>query len=151
MKKDNLVYCNHCKLPMCYEVLFTEELKSYMCMDCGFQSNTLFKDGEDYYKEQMDLLPEIYKDLAWKDEEGKYWIPTAINIPEGMVYVDGTNKDNWRWAGVKTVEISEEEKIHFPKPSQPGEFYERKVDMKTLKHFSEFTEALEYIGIMKEN
>jgi len=147
--KDNLIFCNHCKLPTCYEMVFTKELKTFYCINCGFQSNSLFKEGEEFYEEQMALLPEIYKDLAWKDEEGKYWIPTAINKPEGMVYADGTTKDNWKWAGVKAVDIPEEERVNFPNPSKKGEFYEKKMDIKTLKHFDEFIEALEYIDLTK--
>ena len=79
-------------------------------------------------------------------ETGKIWMPTIINIKDqGMVFADGTSRSNWRWAGVKATEVSEEEKEKFK-----GQKY--KPDMSTVKHFKErdFIEALSYIGVLPE-
>ena len=38
-----------------------------------------------------------------EDENGTIWMPSMVNIPsQGMVFADGTNKNNWQWAAVKS-------------------------------------------------
>ena len=46
----------------------------------------------------------------WEDPKtGLVWIPNTINEPgKGMVFANGTNKSNWNWAAVKSIEIPEE-------------------------------------------
>ena len=69
-----------------------------------------------------------------------------------MVFLDGNKKDNWRWAGVKAVEITETEKSKYPIPGKEGEFYEHRMDMETIKHFEErdYMDALSYIGVLPD-
>ncbi len=79
--------------------------------------------------------------------------PQTNNEPKkGMVFANGTGVDNWKWAAVKAVAVTEEEKYKFPIPKQPGKFYEYRMDMETLQHFEErdFMDALSYIGILPE-
>jgi hypothetical protein len=94
----------------------------------------------------------LYKELAWIDPETKLiWLPQTINEPkQGMVFANGTGVDNWKWAAVKAVPVTEEEQHKFPIPKQPGKFYEFRMDMETLQHFDEkdFIEALDYIGLL---
>jgi hypothetical protein len=54
-----------------------------------------------------------------------------------MVFANGSNRDNWNWAGVKA--IPDEEKGY-------------KTDMSTIKYFEErdFMEALSYIEVLPE-
>ena len=71
-------------------------------------------------------------------------MPTTINLEDkGMVFADGTSKNNWRWAGVKAVPIEDEEKEKY----KDKKF---KPDMSTIQHFEErdFMEALSYIGVL---
>jgi len=58
-------------------------------------------------------------------------------------------KDNYEWAGVKAVKITEEEKEKYPIPHKKGEYYEWRMDMTTEKRFAhnDFVEALDYIGV----
>jgi hypothetical protein len=105
-------------------------------------------------KEQMETLPNLYKELMGEDESGKVWMPTTINVPsQGMVFANGSNSSNWKWAAVKAVPVKEEEKIKYPNPHKKGEYYEWRMDMNTLKEFEEndFIEALEYIGVFESN
>ena len=77
-------------------------------------------------------------------------MPATINLPsQGMVFANGTSAENWNWAAVKSVSVPEDEKEKYPIPGKPGEFYEQRMDMETLKEFGEkdFIEALDYIGI----
>lgn len=150
---DNLVICNHCGGDACYVDEVNANIKTYFCYGCGFQTNSLMKDGEKFYEEQIQVLPELYKDLMMKDNEGKIWMPSAINVPDkGMVFANGNDTDNWMWSAVKAVLVSEEEKEKYPIPGQPGKYYEWRMDMTTMKQFPEhgFMDALSYIKLLPE-
>jgi hypothetical protein len=108
----------------------------------------------EFLKEQMETLPNLYKELMGEDESGKVWMPTTINVPsQGMVFANGSNSINWKWAAVKAVPVKEEEKTKYPNPHKKGEYYEWRMDMNTLKEFEEkdFIEALEYIGVFNSD
>jgi len=151
MMNEKLITCP-CpkKSDACYEMEINQEVKNYQCYGCGFVTNTLMKKDSQFFEEQMELLPNLYKELMGEDEEGKIWMPSVVNIPnKGMVFANGTSSDNWKWAAVKSVPVSEEEKEKFPIPGKPGEFYKQRMDMETLKEFSEndYIDALEYIDV----
>lgn len=106
-----------------------------LCYGCGFTTNTLMHTDSKFLQEQLEILPELYKDLIYTDLSGQKWIPSATNSPgKGMVYADGKTPEEWKWAAVKAL------------PSEEGL---PKMDMANLKHFEErdYMEALEYIGI----
>ena len=111
------------------------------------------KEGETFYEEQINILPELYKDLVNKDENGIMWMPSTVNLPQqGMIFANGPSKTDWGWAAVKAVPVLEEEKEKYPIPGKNGEFYEWRMDMTTLQMFPErdFIEALSYIGVLPE-
>jgi hypothetical protein len=150
---DNLIICKHCGSDACYVEEVNQELSTYFCYGCGFQTNSLMKDDSEFYKEQISILPELYKDLLEKDEDGIIWMPSTINLPQqGMIFANGPSKTDWGWAAVKAVPVTEEEKEKYPIPSQKGKFYEWRMDMTTLKMFTkrDYIEALSYIGILPE-
>ena len=68
-----------------------------------------------------------------------------------MVYIDGANTQDWKWSAVKSTTIPEELRENYPIPNKKGEYYEYKMDMKTLKTFGgkEYMDALEYIDMFK--
>jgi len=147
---DNLINCDRCGGDACYVQEVNQDIKNYQCMGCGFVTNSLMKQGSQFFEEQMELLPNLYKELMGEDEEGKIWMPATINLPsQGMVFANGTSAENWKWAAVQSVKVKPEEKEKYPIPGKPGEFYEQRMDMDTLKEFDEkdFIEALDYIGI----
>ena len=39
-----------------------------MCYGCGFTTNTLMTKDSEFLEEQLEVLPEIYKDLVLVDE-----------------------------------------------------------------------------------
>jgi len=107
------------------------------------------RDSE-FLTQQMEVLPELYKELMGEDENGIIWIPSAINVPDkGMVFADGPRANNWAWAAVKAVPMPEDEKAKF---KEKGKEYDFKMDMTTLTHFAQhdFMEALTYIGVLPE-
>jgi hypothetical protein len=149
---DKIITCPKSGGDLCYVIEVTPEIKNYSSLSCGFWTNSLMTEGSDFHKEQMEVLPELYKDLAWEDPETKLiWLPQTINEPkQGMIFANGANANNWKWAAVKAVPVNEEEKHKYPIPKQPGKFYEYRMDMETLQHFEErdFMEALSYIGLL---
>lgn len=145
---DNLVTCTRCGSDACYTQEVNESVTLKLCYGCGFQTNSLMKEGEEFYQQQMEALPELYKDLATTDEDGLVWIPSHTHSPiQGMVYADGTSPDNWKWAAVRSKRLSKEET---KKLRGKGKEAKYKTDMKTLKHFDErnYMDALSYIGLL---
>ena len=59
-----------------------------------------------------------------------------------MVFIDGTDKKNWKWAGVKAIPVAEADK-------KIAKDQTHKMDMKNVKHFEQkdFMEAADYIGM----
>jgi hypothetical protein len=129
-------------------------IKTYFSFSCGFQTNSLMKEGEEFYNEQISLLPDLYKDLIWKDPETELiWIPSMINEPtKGMVFANGPSAQQWEWAAVKAVPVTEEEKTKYPIPGKKDQYYSFRMDMSTLKPFPErdFMDALSYINVLPE-
>lgn len=150
---DNLTICSHCGSDACYVVENSSTIKTYSCFGCGFTTNSLMKEGEEFYSQQLEVLPEVYKDSIFEDKDGLKWMPTTINLPQqGMVFYNGTTKENAKWAAVKAVKVTEEEKEKYPVKGKPGEFYEWRMDMTTIQSFEmrDFMEALSYIGVLPE-
>jgi hypothetical protein len=147
---DNLTICGRCDSDACYVQEVNEQIKLYFCYGCGFQANTAMTRDSEFLKQQMETLPELYKELMGEDEKGIIWMPSVVNLPDkGMVFADGVNGQNWQWAAVKATLMSEEEKTKF---KEKGKEYDYKMDMSTLKHYSErdFMDALSYIGVLPE-
>ena len=146
MSKDNLNICPRCGSDACYHTDMGANYQIDMCYGCGFTTNTLMTKESGFLEEQLEVLPEIYKDLVYEDESGKHWMPSTINNPEqGMIFVDGTSINDWKWAACTAVKLTEEELPRFPEGST------HKMDMSTVKRFDErdFIEALDYIGVFK--
>ena len=146
MLKDNLTMCARCGSDACYEQDLGADYKISMCYGCGFTTNTLMTSDSEFLEEQLEVLPELYKDLVYVDVTGQHWMPSTINQSEqGMIFIDGTSIDDWRWAACKAVELAEEELDKFPEGAT------HKMDMKNVEYFSQrdFIEALDYIGVFE--
>ena len=145
MNFDELKICTRCGSNACYSQEVTKDIILEMCYGCGFISNSLLKPGSEFLEEQMEVLPELYKELLDEEEEtGKIWMPSTINVEDkGMVFADGSGRNQWKWAGVKSIPISPDEEDKFK-----GKKY--KPDMSTIKHFqeSDFMDALSYIEVL---
>jgi hypothetical protein len=149
---DNLIICARCGSDACYVQEVNESIKNYMCYGCGFQTNSLMKKDEVFFEEQIETLPNLYKELMGEDDEGKIWMPSTVNLPEkGMVFANGKNASVWTWGAVKAVPVTDEDKEKYPIPGKKGEYYKFRMDMDTLKNFdeSDYMEALDYIGVFE--
>ena len=143
---DELKECTRCGSDACYKQEVSKDISLELCYGCGFQHNSIMVKDSDFYKEQIETLPEIYKVLMDEDEEEKIWMPTTINIKDkGMIFASGQNREEWSWSAVKAILIPEEDQDKYK-----GEKY--KADMSTIAYFKErdFIEALSYIGVLPE-
>tara|TARA_R110000772_G_scaffold49368_3_gene113645 strand:- start:633 stop:1091 length:459 start_codon:yes stop_codon:yes gene_type:complete len=150
---DNLIICDRCGSDACYVQEVNDKIKNYQCYGCGFITNSLLVKGSDFFEEQMEMLPNLYKELMGEDDNGKIWMPSTVNLPEkGMVFANGKSGENWKWAGVRAVPVKDEEKEKYPIPNKEGEFYTLRMDMETIKEFDEgdYVDALDYIGVFDE-
>jgi hypothetical protein len=141
--KDEFVSCEVCSRSTCYKQYVTEKEYSLLCLSCGQTTHSHITDGSKLDLDTFEQSPELYKDLRFVDKNNLVWYPATVTLPDkGMVFLDGTDKRNWKWASVKAVHIPKEEASKFPK----GQTH--KIDMSTIVHFGqdEYTMALEHIG-----
>lgn len=141
--EDKLVICSHCGSDACYEYK-QQGITILSCLSCGYTTNELMTEGSQLVTETEEVMPELYKDIKFVDDQKRVWYPTVINIQDkGTVFVNGTDKDTWGWAGIKAVETTDEEKEKFKGATH-------KSDPKTLKTFDKksFDEACHYIGLI---
>ncbi len=130
----------------CYEQSFiheSKEIKTWLCFGSGFTTSTLMTRDSTTVKTAIESSPELYKDLMHEDKNGRVWLPATISLPEkGMVFIDGTDKKNWKWAGVKAIPLEKDDK-------KVAENQTHKMDMKNVKHYDQkdFMEAADYIGM----
>jgi hypothetical protein len=136
MISEEIINCPKSKGDLCYKTQISPELSTYLSLSCGFWTNTLMKEGEEFYEQQMQDLPELYKDLAWKDPETNLvWLPNTINNQEqGMVFAYGPNKDSWGWGAAKAIQ-------------EEGKW---KMDLTNMQIFAErdYMDALSFIGVL---
>ena len=141
--EDRLVICNRCKSDACYEHK-QQGILIWSCMGCGFTTNELMIEKSQLVQETEEVMPELYKDIKFIDDKKQVWYPTIINVHDkGTVFINGTTKDNWGWAGIKATKTTEEEQTKLK-----GALY--KSDPSTLKTFdkSAFDEACHYVGLI---
>ena len=142
---DKLVICKCCGSNACYESEFTTQegpVKTWLCMTCGFTSNTTMKDDDETLKKAEELTAELIKDLK-QIHDGLVFYPTVITMPDkGMIFpepIKGTStlegKKDWQWTVVKAIPIPEEDQHKYPDATNPGKFYKNRMDMKNLKRY----------------
>lgn len=134
----------------CYEQRFEhegQEIKTWLCFGSGFTTSTLMTKGSPTVTTALETSPELYKDLMHEDKKGRVWLPATITLPEkGMVFIDGTNKKDWKWAAAKAIPLQEGDK-------KIAENQTHKMDMKNVEYFEQkdFMDALETIGFFALN
>lgn len=145
MNKDKIINCPKSGGDLCYKTEINKDITNYYSLSCGFWTNTLMKENSEFYKEQIETLPELYKDLAWTDPKTDLiWLPNTINIEDkGMVFANSIDPGTWGWSAVKSVKLEEGEE-------NKVEGQTHKMDMTTMKTFMErdYIEALSYIQVI---
>jgi len=150
---DKLVTCKCCGSDACYESTFTTEegpINTWLCMTCGFTSNSTMTEDSEGLKQTMELTADLIKNLR-QDHDGLAYFPTAITMPnKGMIFPEPIkNTDDWGWTVVKAIPIPKEEQEKYPDATNPGTFYENKMDMKNMKRYDKlcFMDAAEELGM----
>jgi len=130
MINEKLTICPKCGGNACHEAS-NNKLTVWSCFGCGFTSNTTLT--EDKLTEVEVVIPQLYKDLKYKDEKGYYWYPSTVILEDkSMVFAEGTSANDWKWAAVQSKDS--------------------KADMTTKKEYeiNDFMEALDYIGFFEK-
>ena len=147
---DLLIECPCCGSDACSKTINNDGVEVHLCWTCGMTTNSLMIDGSDFEKDNYGLTAEIIKDLK-QVHNGLAWYPKVINLQEkGMVFPEWNKRaQDWYWAAVKALPVTEEEKEKYPDPLNPGEFYKFKMDMKHIKRYDKlgFMDAAEEIGL----
>lgn len=128
--KEQLINCPRCGGNACHEAS-NEKFTVWSCFGCGYTANTTTT--EDNLENIESVIPQLYKDLRFKDDKGYHWYPSTVILEDkSMVFADGKSVEDWKWAGVQ---------------SKDG-----KADMSTVKYYDEkdFMEALDYIGFFEK-
>jgi hypothetical protein len=166
--QDKLVDCKCCGSNACYESEFTTQegpITTWMCMTCGFTSNTTMKADSETVKLAEETTADLIKDLK-QVHDNLAWFPTVITMPEkGMIFPEPIKNNNltldkkdykynysdWQWTCVKAVPIPKEEQEKYPDPQNPGTFYKNRMDMKNTLHFNKygFMDAAEELGMFE--
>ena len=150
---DNLTKCPCCGSDACSISPLAPAIDAHLCWTCGFNTHTGMVDGSEFEKTTYESTAEIIKDLK-QVHDGLAWYPKVINLQEkGMVFPEWNKRlQDWYWAAVNAVPVTEEEKEKYPDPANPGEFYKFRMDMKNIKRFNklEFMDAVELIGLFNE-
>ena len=164
--QDKLITCKCCNSNACYESEFTTQeglINTWLCMTCGFTSNTTMTEASETLKQTLELTADLIKDLR-QDHDGLVYFPTVIQMPsKGMIFPDpikgssqldfdydkNKSKTDWQWTVVKAVDIPEDEQEKYPDPTNPGNFYKHRMDVKNVKHFPKlgFMDAAEELGM----
>ena len=133
----------------CFEdKLEIEEFSSFMCFNCGFTSNSLYKNDSDSLKKVQESSTELMNEISMYDYDRKiHWFPSILNMGKlGIIYPEGT-KDNWVWkfAGVRKLSPKERKD-----PQYNG--HEHTLDMKNAREYGqyEFQQACQDMGIIRD-
>ncbi len=143
---DNLIQSPVSDSNACYVTKIDDKVSSYLDFGSGFTTTTLMKEDSELVTNAIETSPELFKDIRKKDSEGRVWFPATITVPNsGMVFADGTSKEDWGWSAVKSIDLSEEEinSGRFPAGQTT------KMDINNAKKFPKdkgFIDALEEIG-----
>jgi len=57
---DEIIDCPKSGGDLCYRIEVNKEITNYYSLSCGFWTNSLMTPDQDFYKEQMEVLPELY-------------------------------------------------------------------------------------------
>ena len=107
---DNLIQSPVSDSNACYVTMLNDDVTSYLDFGSGFTTTSLMKENSEQVVAAVETAPELFKDLQITDKDGLVWFPATITVPEsGMVFADGTSKDEWGWSAVKTIPLTEEE------------------------------------------
>lgn len=124
---------------------------SFLCLRCGFKTNTKMVIGSDYVEEGKTHSPRLVVDLATADNtRNLVWIPNVINLePKAVLYPDGTLQE-WQWAVAPWAELSEQEAAALFYTDEERERFKYRLAVEKAVKFEryDFQNALAYLGAL---
>jgi len=128
-------------------------MKSYLCINCGYTSNSYFTEDSRHLVEHRKSTAKIVNDLEIFDSEREiFWYPSVINMGKlGIIFPEGSmNNWNWKYAKVNPVPKGDEEK--YPVEGEKGKFHTSFLDLETASVYDQFNflDALRDMGIVKD-
>jgi len=142
------IVCPHCGGSECFESQYKEK-QSYLCIDCGYTSNSDFVVGSDIIAEVEQNTAQIIKDLKFEDtDRNLYWYPAVIQLPgKGIIAPEGSPEE-WMWISIPISAIPEDELINYPVEGHPGKYYETRLDIESKATHLTFLEACDEMGVL---
>ena len=128
-----------------------DEATSHMCVNCGYTTTSLNKEGSDIVEQYEESTAQLIRDLRFIDDDKLVWYPIVLNFPSvGIVFPDGANASEWNWIAAKAVDVLDDEKEKYPVPGSDGEFYKRRIDMENRQEFAsnDFYSACKSVGFI---
>ena len=143
---ERVVVCPVCKdTDSCFEEM-QENFSSFMCFNCGFMSDTRYKQGSLELVDNMRQSPALIQDLQFEDTgRGIVWFPCVINMgTKGIIFPEGV-KEEYVWKYAKVVEIPEDEREKYDN-------YDSRLDVENAETYEkfEFLEACKSMGITQD-
>ena len=127
-----------------------KEFKSYMCFNCGYNSNTTFKYGSKELEKAQLRATQLMNHVAFYAEDSEImWFPSIVNMGQlGMIYPEGT-KNNWNYKLAQVRPLTPKEK---ETQSEKYKGHEKMLDVENAKTFGqyEFLECCQEMGIVKD-
>ena len=124
--------------------------KSYMCFNCGYNSNTTFKYGSKELEKAQLGGTQLMHDVAFYDADREImWFPSIVNMGQlWMIYPEVT-KNNWNYKLAQVRPLTPKEK---ETQSEKYKGHEKMLDVENAKTFGqyEFLECCQEMGIVKD-
>ena len=109
---------------------------SYICMESGYVSNTMFEFESPAQLQYHDTVSQLMRDLSKVDDERNLvWYPAFMQTPAGMLYVAGESAKDVHWEVAPVVAISEEEKEKYPVPGKEGRYYQSRAAIELAQSY----------------
>ena len=127
----------------CFEDnLEIEKFSSYMCFNCGFMSNSLYKNDTETLTKVQQSSTELMNEISMYDYDRKiHWFPSILNMGKmGIIYPEGT-KNNWNWKLAEVRKLSPEEQ-----KDSKYEGHEHTLDLENAKEYGQY----EFLDACKE-
>ena len=120
--------------------VYGEENNQIMqCINCGYTTTSNFtgnlEENEEYKKLNGDMKNWV------KETNNRFWIPTIMTLPTGMLYP--INNDGMKWAFAEMIEIPEEEQKNYPDGN--GGYFNQRYDTDNQVIFDKFVDSMIYL------
>ena len=84
-----------------------------------------------------------------KDANQRFWIPTTMALPFGILYPFTDTEDTMKWAFAKMKDIPKKEQKNYP--DGKGNFYDKMYDTENANIYDEFFEGLLELNTMAKS